>query len=69
MPAIETLEERKEIDTALKRLKEDYSEAYEKLAAFFRKNRRIGYKNITKLMIGEAITTFPLSGRAEGSAS
>jgi len=54
MPAIATLEELKAIDTALKKLKEEYPEAYERFAKFFRENRRIGYKNIIKLLIGEA---------------
>ncbi len=54
MPAIATLEELNAIDAALHRLKDDYPEAYERFAQFFRENRRIGYKNIIKLMIGEA---------------
>jgi hypothetical protein len=54
MPAIATLEELKAIDIALKKMKEEYPEAYEKLARFFKDNRQIGYKNIIKMMIGEA---------------
>jgi|WetSurSiteA1Bulk_404760.scaffolds.fasta_scaffold273375_2 hypothetical protein len=54
MPAIATLEELKAIETALKKLKEEHPEAYERFSQFFRNNRAIGYKNIIKLMIGEA---------------
>jgi len=54
MPAIATLEELKAIDMGLKKLKESYPQAYEEFAQFFKNNRRIGYKNIIKLMIGES---------------
>lgn len=54
MPAIASLEELKAIDIALRKLRDEYPEAYERFASFFRENRRIGYKNIIKLMIGEA---------------
>ncbi len=54
MPAIATLEELKAIDAALKKLKEQFPDAYEKFAQLFRENRKIGYKNIVKLLIGEA---------------
>ena len=54
MPAIATLEELKAIETALKKLKEEHPEAHERFSQFFRNNRAIGYKNIIKLMIGEA---------------
>ncbi len=54
MPAIATLEELKAIEIALKKMREEYPEAYEKFAQFFKDNRQIGYKNIIKMMIGEA---------------
>jgi hypothetical protein len=54
MPAIATLEELKAIDAGLKQLQEAFPEAYEEMAKFFRTNRKIGYKNIIKMMIGEA---------------
>jgi hypothetical protein len=54
MPAIATLEELKAVQAALHNLKEDFPEAYERFSTFFRENRRIGFKNIIKLMIGEA---------------
>jgi len=53
MPAIASLEELKAIDATLKKLKEEYPEAYEKFSRFFKDNRGIGYKNIIKLLIGE----------------
>lgn len=53
MPAIATLEELKAIAARLGQLKEEYPEAYEKFSSFFKENRRVGYKNIIKLMIGE----------------
>ena len=54
MPAIATLEELKAVDSALRTLKEEFPDAYERFSRFFRDNRKIGYKNIIKLMIGEA---------------
>ena len=54
MPAIATLEELKTVDLELKKLKESHPQAYEEFSRFFQNNRRIGYKNIIKLMIGEA---------------
>jgi hypothetical protein len=54
MPAIATLEELKAVDMALRKLKEEHPDAYESFSRFFRDNRRIGYKNIIKMMIGEA---------------
>jgi molybdopterin converting factor small subunit len=54
MPATATLEELKTVDAALRKLKEEYPEAYDNFTRFFRDNRKIGYKNIIKMMIGEA---------------
>jgi hypothetical protein len=54
MPAIATLEELKAVDAALKKLKEDFPEAYERFTTFFKDNRKIGYKNIIKLLTGES---------------
>jgi hypothetical protein len=54
MPAIATLEELKAVDAALRKLKEEHPEAYDNFSRFFRDNRKIGYKNIIKMMIGEA---------------
>ncbi|MFW6138350.1 MAG: hypothetical protein ACOC7U_04170 [Spirochaetota bacterium] len=54
MPAIATLEELKAVNKALKKLKEEHPEAYEKFSQFFKQNRKIGYKNIIRLLTGEA---------------
>jgi len=54
MPAIATLEELKAVDAALKKLEEEFPQAYEKFSQLFKDNRKIGYKNIAKLLIGEA---------------
>ena len=53
MPAIATLEELKAIAARLGQLKDEHPEAYGKFSSFFKENRRVGYKNIIKLMIGE----------------
>jgi hypothetical protein len=54
MPAIATLEELKAIEEGLRKLREEHPDAYERFSRFFRDNRGIGYKNIIKIMIGEA---------------
>ena len=54
MPAVATLEELKAVYAALNKMREEYPEAYEKFSRFFSDNRKIGYKNIIKMMIGEA---------------
>lgn len=54
MPAVATLEELKAVYAALNKIREEYPEPYEKLSRFFSDNRKIGYKNIIKMMIGEA---------------
>jgi len=54
MPAIASLEELVAAQAALEALRERHPEAYEDFAALFRRHRRIGYKNISRLMMGEA---------------
>ena len=54
MPAIATLEELKAAQAALRKLKEEHPEAYDAFSSFFKDNRKIGYKNVIKMMIGEA---------------
>jgi len=61
MLAIATLEELKAVDAALKKLKEEYPDAYEKFTQLFKDTRKIGYKNICKLLIGE-VTPEKLKG-------
>ncbi len=54
MPAAASLEELKAVDEKLKAIKEQHPEGYADFVELFRKNRKIGYKNICKLMIGES---------------
>lgn len=54
MPAVALLEELKAVDEQLKALKGQHPEVYADFVELFRKNRKIGYKNICKMMMGEA---------------
>ncbi len=54
MPAVASLEELKAVDEQLKALKGENPEVYARFVKLFRKNRKIGYKNICKMMMGEA---------------
>ena len=54
MPAVASLGELKTVDEQLKAIKDQHPEAYADFVELFRKNRMIGYKNIFKMMMGEA---------------
>ncbi len=54
MPAVASLEDLKAVDEQLKALKDESPEVYSHFVELFRKNRKIGYKNICKMMMGEA---------------
>jgi len=54
MPAVASLEELKAVDEQLKAIKGQHPEVYADFVELFHKNRKIGYKNICKMMIGEA---------------
>ncbi len=54
MPAIASLEELETVNEQLKVLKTKHPEVYEDFVQVFRKNRKVGYKNICKLMMDEA---------------
>lgn len=54
MPAIASLEDLQRVQDELKALKMKSPEDYEEFAKLFRKNRVIGFKNIVKMLIGEA---------------
>lgn len=54
MPAVASLEDLKAVDEQLNALKGDSPEVYAHFVELFRKNRKIGYKNICKMMMGEA---------------
>ena len=54
MPALASLEDLKEVLARLEELKAAHPEAYESISAILRKFRKVGYKNICKLLLGEA---------------
>ena len=54
MPAVATLEELKAVEEQLRQLKASQPEAYGQLVELFRRHRKVGYKNICKMMMEEA---------------
>ncbi len=54
MPAVASLEELRAVDEQLKVIKGQHPEVYAVFLELFRKNRKIGYKNICRMMMGEA---------------
>jgi hypothetical protein len=54
MPALASLDDLREVLGRLEKLKDQFPEAYEQFSALLRGYRRIGYKNICKLLLGEA---------------
>lgn len=54
MPAIATLEELKAVKNQLENFRRSFPEAYQHISEIFKANRRIGYKNICKMLMGEA---------------
>jgi len=54
MPALASLDDLKEVLARLDELKAGHPDAYEAFSALLRKYRRVGYKNICKLLLGEA---------------
>ena len=54
MPAVASLEELKAVEADLKALEGAQPDAYRALVELFRRHRKVGYKNISKLMMGEA---------------
>ena len=54
MPAVASLEDLKKVEEQLRTIKENHPQGYTGLVELFRQNRKIGYKNICKLMMGEA---------------
>lgn len=53
MAAIATLEELKKVQESLDRFREQYPEAYNACAELLRAHRKVGYKNICKMLLGE----------------
>ena len=54
MPALASLDDLKEVLAALEQLKAAHPDAYEAFSALLRKHRKVGYKNICKLLLGES---------------
>lgn len=54
MPAVAELADLKAVEADLARVKEFSPEAYAQLAEVFKKHRKVGYKNICKMLLGEA---------------
>ncbi len=54
MPAVASLEELKQVDRDLKAFREQHPEAYEAAAGLLRRHRKVGYKNICRMLLGEA---------------
>jgi len=61
MAAIASLEELKKVNEGLKKLKQEEPEGYKKIADLIKKNRKVGYRNICKMMLGE-VTPEELKG-------
>ena len=54
MPALASIEDLKEVLARLEKLKDQYPDPYEAFSNLLRAYRRVGYKNICKLLLGEA---------------
>jgi hypothetical protein len=54
MPALAPLEELKDVLAHLEELRARHPEAYDAFAALLRNYRKVGYKNICKLLLGES---------------
>lgn len=54
MPSVASLEELKAVHMDLEKAKQADAEAYTRIAELFKKHRKVGYKNICKMLLGEA---------------
>ena len=54
MPAIATIEELKSVQMDIDNFKEAEPTAYKAMADLLKKHRKVGYKNICKLFLGES---------------
>jgi hypothetical protein len=54
MPAVASLEELKAVEEHLDQVRARHSEAYADVVELFRRHRKVGFKNICKMMMGEA---------------
>lgn len=64
MPAVASIEELRAVAQDLAALHARHPEGYDAVAALLRAHRKVGYKNICKLMLGEA-TPEKLKGAEE----
>lgn len=53
MPAYASLEELTKVNQNLQELEQKYPEAYVEFSKLFKSNKKIGYKNICKLLMKE----------------
>ncbi|HVO39578.1 MAG TPA: hypothetical protein VMV03_11180 [Spirochaetia bacterium] len=65
MPALASLDDLREVLARLEALREQHPEAYDQFAGILRTWRKVGYKNICKLLLGES-TPEKLKGEAGG---
>ncbi|HUX22582.1 MAG TPA: hypothetical protein VMW69_15200 [Spirochaetia bacterium] len=63
MPALASIEELREVDARVKAFQAEHSAAYAVIAEILKKYRKIGYKNIVKLLLNES-TPEKLKGEA-----
>ncbi len=63
MPAVAPIEELREVDARVKDFQAKFPEAYQALTALLKTYRRVGYKNIAKLLMNES-TPEKLKGEA-----
>ncbi len=54
MPALASLDDLKKVLADLEQLKAAHPEAYEAVSVVLRAHRKVGYKNICKLLLGES---------------
>jgi hypothetical protein len=54
MPAIASLEELKSVQADADRFKSEFPEAYTAMTDLLKRHRKVGYKNICKLFLGES---------------
>ncbi|HEQ71057.1 MAG TPA: hypothetical protein ENN69_01080 [Spirochaetia bacterium] len=54
MPAIASLEELKAVEQDLTALRNEQPAAYDAISKLLKNHRKVGYKNICKMLLGEA---------------
>lgn len=54
MPALASLEDLLEVNQRVREFEQSYPEAYKSISEILKKYRKIGYKNIIKLLLNEA---------------